>query len=61
LRDGFESAWTRKRPDPDASGPSATPGTRHDEEFGLAVLGVSETALEEAAGFTIVNREPSTE
>lgn len=33
-----------------------------DEEFGLAgMLGVSETALEEAAGFTIVNREPSAE
>jgi Protein of unknown function (DUF2442) len=31
-----------------------------DEEIGLAgLLGVSETALEEAAGFTIVNREPS--
>ena len=30
-----------------------------DEEIGLAgLLGVSETALEEAAGFTIVNREP---
>lgn len=33
-----------------------------DEEFGLAgMLGVSETALEEAAGFTIVNREPFSE
>lgn len=33
-----------------------------DEEFGLAgMLGVSEDALEEAAGFTIYNREPSTE
>jgi hypothetical protein len=31
-----------------------------DEELGLAgMLGVSETALEEAAGFTIHNREPS--
>ena len=31
-----------------------------DEEIGLAgLLGVSETALEEAAGFTIGNREPS--
>lgn len=31
-----------------------------DEELGLAgLLGVSETALEEAAGFTIHNREPS--
>lgn len=30
-----------------------------DEEFGLAgMLGVSGTALEEAAGFTIHNREP---
>ena len=30
-----------------------------DEELGLAgMLGVSETALEEAAGFTIHNREP---
>lgn len=30
-----------------------------DEEFGLAgMLGVSESALEEAAGFTIHNREP---
>lgn len=33
-----------------------------DEEFGLAgMLGVSETALEEAAGFTIHNREPSSQ
>lgn len=33
-----------------------------DEELSLAgMLGVSETALEEAAGFTIVNREPSAE
>jgi len=33
-----------------------------DEELGLAgMLGVSETALEEAAGFTIVNREPFAE
>jgi len=33
-----------------------------DEELGLAgMLGVSETALEEAAGFTIHNREPSAE
>ncbi len=31
-----------------------------DEEFGLAgMLGVSETLLEEAAGFTIHSREPS--
>lgn len=31
-----------------------------DEEIGLAgLLGVSETALEEAAGFTIYNAEPS--
>ena len=31
-----------------------------DEEFGLAgMLGVSETLLEEAAGFTIYNREPT--
>jgi len=31
-----------------------------DEELGLAgMLGVSEDALEEAAGFTIHNREPS--
>lgn len=31
-----------------------------DEEFGLAgMLGVPETLLEEAAGFTIHNREPS--
>jgi hypothetical protein len=31
-----------------------------DEEIGLAgLLGVSETALEEAAGYTIVNPEPS--
>jgi hypothetical protein len=31
-----------------------------DEEIGLAgLLGVSETALEEAAGFTIHTREPS--
>ena len=31
-----------------------------DEEIGLAVLlGVPETMLEEAAGFTIYNREPS--
>ncbi len=30
-----------------------------DEELGLAgMLGVSETALEEAAGFTIHDREP---
>lgn len=33
-----------------------------DEELGLAgMLGVSETALEEAAGFTIHHREPSAE
>ena len=31
-----------------------------DEEIGLAgMLGVSETLLEEAAGFTIHNREPT--
>lgn len=31
-----------------------------DEEFGLAgMLGVPETLLEEAAGFTMHNREPS--
>lgn len=31
-----------------------------DEEVSLAgLLGISETALEEAAGYTIVNREPS--
>lgn len=31
-----------------------------DEECALAgMLGVDETALEEAAGFTVVNREPS--
>ncbi len=31
-----------------------------DEEIGMAgLLGVSETAVEEAAGFTILNREPA--
>ena|SRR5579859_4422626 len=31
-----------------------------DEEIGLAgLLGVSETALEEAAGYTLQNRDPS--